>query len=439
MQSKFTNEQAEQAILGTIILNNAYLSKVAEFLEEKHFYFTAHQAIWTRISEVTKEMAANQVTLKNFFETNFSTKDAGGALYISKLLSEATSFIDIKDCALVLVQLWQKRELERILKETSQKLEGNFGDIKNDLDAQISDLSFALGKEPRHISKIAQEVLKKSANKTRELLNFGFSEMDKMLGGLELGSFVIVAGKSSSGKTTACLNFAKSVSKREHVLFFSVEVNEDQIASKIIVEDASVNSYRLRTGDLNQGESANIIPSMERIEKYKLIIDDSSGLTLSKITARLKRLMNKYPIKLIVIDYLQLMKPEGKDFSREQQIAKIAIGLKEIAKEFNIVVMALSQLSRASDSRDNKKPMLSDLRDSGSLEQAADVVAFIHRDEYYLEREREPEYSKHYHEWLALYEASKGKADLIIQKNRNGKIGEVKFRFESEFGRFTEI
>ena len=439
MQNKFTNQQAEMAILGSVIMNNMYLSRVADILEEKHFYFGEHQAIWNRIVEVAKDMNANQVTLKEFFANNKTISLIGGVAYISQLLGEANSVYDIKDFALILIELWQKRELERILKETSEKLEGNFGDIKNDLEAQISDLSFALGKEPRHISKIAQEVLKKSANKTRELLNFGFSEMDKMLGGLELGSFVIVAGKSSSGKTTACLNFAKSVSKREYVLFFSVEVNEDQIASKVIVEDASVNSYRLRTGDLNQSETSSLIPSMERLEKYKLMIDDSSGLTLSKISARVKRMLNKYPIKMIVIDYLQLMKPEGKDFSREQQISKIAIGLKEIAKEFNIVVVALSQLSRASDSRDNKKPMLSDLRDSGSLEQAADVVAFIHRDEYYLEREREPEYSKHYQEWLGLYEASKGKADLIVQKNRNGKIGEVKFRFESEFGRFTEI
>lgn len=321
---------------------------------------------------------------------------------------------------------------------TDIDLTENFEDIKSQVEGKVAELQFATSKEPQKIYTLAENLLKKNVEGKRELLNLGFDKTDNLIGGIELGSLVILAGKSSMGKTTLGLNFVKSVSKDAGVLFFSAEVSEDQIASKVLVEDGTINPYRLRRDQLTQPEASGIVDSMNRLRNYQLLVDDSTGLTLSKIRAKLKRVMNKMDIKLIVIDYLQLMKPEGKDFSREQQVAKIAIGLKEIAKEFNIVVMPLSQLSRASDSRENRRPMLSDLRDSGALEQAADIVMFVHRDEYYLEREKEPEHSKHYSEWLSILEASRGKADLIVSKNRNGKIGEVKFNFDSEFGRFTE-
>lgn len=430
MNDKLINQEVEACILGTIITNNIYLSAVQDFLEPKHFAYQDHQKIYEHI--LNNENVVNQITLKNLF-ANLPC----GVEYITTLLGQASVIISIKDYAKITIELWQKRELENIMAEID--LGSDFNSIKGEIEGRIAELQFATSKEPQKIHVLAENLLKKNEEGKRELLNLGFDQTDKLIGGLELGSFVIVAGKSSMGKTTLVLNFAKSVAKDHGVLFFSVEVNEDQIASKILVEDGTINPYRLRRNQLNELEQSGVPASMDRLNEYQLLVDDSAGLTLSKIRAKIKRTMNKQPLKMIVIDYLQLMKPEGRDFSREQQVSKIAIGLKDIAKEFNIVVMALSQLSRASDSRDNRRPMLSDLRDSGSLEQAADVVAFIHRDEYYLEREKVPEHSKYYSDWQELLAAARGKADLLVSKNRNGKIGEIKYNFESQFGRFTEV
>jgi len=437
MDTRFSNQEAEQVILGTIIMNNIFYYRIADLLEEKHFYFEEHKLIWKRFKDVIQERIANEVTLKDFFANKEELKPIGGINYINQLKLQATGIIDIKDYSITLIKLWQKRELKRVLEESMDNLEDDFNAIKDNLDDEIGNLSFALSKEPRKIGDIAKEIIE-AEHTQKELIDIGFSGSDKLIGGVALGNLFILAGRSSSGKTTMCLNIARNLAKNDGVIFFSIEVNDSSLVRKFITEQGSINPYRLKKGLMNQSELQAAQESIKVINQSKMIIDDDSSLTLTKIRSRIKRLSNKHLIKVICIDYLQLMTPEGKDFSREQQISKIVVGLKSIAREFNIVVIALSQLSRATDSRDNKRPILSDLRDSGAIEQAADVVAFVHRDEYYLEREREPEHSKYYEEWLRLYNASKGKADFIIAKNRDGQIGDVKFNFDGQFSRFTE-
>lgn len=430
IDDKLINQEAEACILGTIIINNNHLVSVQDFLEPKHFACPDHQKIYEHI--LKSDTASNKITLKNLF--------AGlpcGVGYLSDLLGQASNIVPIKDYAKLLIELWQKRELKDIMSNID--FSSDFNSIKDVLDGKVADLQFVMAKEPKKIDLLIEGILQKNEQGTRELLDLGFAKTDNLIGGMEMGSLVIVGGKSSMGKTTLVLNFAKTVAQSKSVLFFSVEVNEDQIASKILVEDASINPYRLRRNDLKDIEISGVSHSKERLKGANLFVDDTSGLTLGKMRAKIKRMLFKHDIKLVIIDYLQLMKSESKEFSREQEISKIAIGLKDIAKEFNIVVMALSQLSRGSDSRESKRPILSDLRDSGSVEQAADVVLFIHRDEYYLEREKYNKGHKHYEEWQELLEESRNKADLIISKNRNGKIGEVEYFFDSSFGRFTEI
>jgi replicative DNA helicase len=424
---EYTNQEAEEVLLGSIIMNNNFLLPL-DFLAKEHFAFTEHQAIFGEIiRRITNNDSVDSVTIQSFADKNT----------IKKLLASASGILDIKSYGIEIVGLWQKRELNQALEYAKNEFLGDFRAIKEYLDGIMADLSFALSKEPRNAFEIAKEVIENEYQK-KELINLGFENSDNLIGGIAVGSLFILAGRSSSGKTTMCLNIAKNLSKEAGVLFFSIEVNEKSLVRKLVTEEVSIDPYRLKKGFLNASEKQAGMRAVEIIKQSQLIVDDDSELTLSKIRNRIKRIMIKQPLKAICIDYLQLITPEGKDFSREQQVSKIVVGLKSIARDFNIVVFALSQLSRATDSRDNKRPILSDLRDSGAIEQAADIVAFVHRDEYYLEREREPEHSPHYKEWLGLYEASKGVANFIIAKNRDGQIGDVKFYFDGKFSRFIE-
>ena len=433
MTKEFFNQEAEQVILGSIIMNNNYLLAL-EFLKVEHFYFNEHQIIFGKILEaMTKSSSVDSTTLRSFFQN----KDELGLDMLNQIISIAKGGFDIKGYGFELIELWQKRQLEVYLNNALNSLGDDFNDIKQDLDQNISDLSFALSKQPRKVGDIAREIIETKEDK-KVLLSLGYDKTDKLTGGVALGSLFILAGRSSSGKTTMALNIARNLASEQGIIFFSIEVNDESLVRKIVTEQGSINPYRLKRGIMNQDEERAAQNSLEVISRSKMMIDDDSQLTLSKIRSKIKRISMKMPVKVICIDYLQLMTPEGKDFSREQQISKIVVGLKTIAKEFNILVIALSQLSRATDSRENKRPILSDLRDSGAIEQAADLVGFVHRDEYYLEREREPEHSKHYNEWLQLYNASKGKADFIIAKNRDGQIGDIKFDFDGQFSRFIE-
>jgi len=424
------NQEAEEIILGSIIMINQRLTNL-EFLDEKHFYFDDHKQIWREILRlIIEDKPADMTTLKNFF----SNGNVGGLDKLKTLGLLASGVISIKDYANFLVELWQKREFKLALEMAIGDLGSDFMVVKDKLDAKVAELSFELSKEPQTINQLVNSVIDNPAG---ELLYFGFSNLDELLAGVDRGDLIILGGRPSSGKTTFCLNLARNVSEKFGVLFFSIEVKGSSIARKFLTEIASVNPYRLKQGKLNQCETAAVVSYRNKTADYKLLIDDGSGMTLSKMRARIKRMQRKYDVGMVCIDYLQLITPETKEFSREQQISKISEGLKKIAKDFNIVVVALSQLSRAGDSRDNKRPILSDLRDSGAIEQNADIVMFVHRDEYFLEREKEPEHSKHYQEWKQLYEASKGKADVIVAKYRDGNVGDVRFDFNPLYSRFV--
>ena len=430
------NIEAEQTILGSIIINNFYFEKVSQVIKAEHFFDPANRAIFERMDNVIKQGVADQITLRQFFITDERVAAVGGVAYFSTLLSRASGVIDLTDYARLVLEMSQKRKLEEILSKSYSNLNLDFDKLKEDLEAGISEIGSETSKEPVHISKLVDSVID---DPRLELLFFDFENLDDLLAGVDLQSLIILGGLPSSGKTTFSLNLARNVAAKSGVLFFSIEVRGKSIARKFLTEQGTINPFRLKQGTMNQNEQFGINGARERTKNFSLLIDDEAGLTISKMRSKIKRMKRKYDVKMIVIDYLQLITPEQKEFSREQSISRISEALKRIAKDFNIVVVALSQLSRAVHGRENKRPILSDLRDSGAIEQNADIVMFVHRDEYFLEREREPEGSKHYQEWARLYEASKGKADVIVAKYRDGQVGDVKFYFDGLYSRFLPI
>jgi len=423
------SEEVEQIILGSLMINNDYLLGM-DFLEVKHFYFLNHQAIYERIISVIASGRADNLTLKSFFEERIE----GGDSYMRTLLSQASGVIDLRDYARLVIDFWQKRQLQEAFEKIN--FSDDFATIRDSLDDKLIDFGFEGSKQPQHISKLVDKVVDDPKG---ELLFFDFNNLDALTGGVELSDLIILGGLPSSGKTTFCLNLARNVAKENGVIFFSIEVKDSSLARKFLSEAASVNPFRIKQGTLNQSEQMDIDSSRRTMDSFKLMVDDEAGMTVSKMRSKIKRIKRKMDVKMICIDYLQLITPQKKEFSREQEVSKIVEGLKKIAKDFNLVVVALSQLSRAVHSRENKRPILSDLRDSGAVEANADIVMFVHRDEYFLERSRELEDSKNYEEWKMLYDASKNRAEVILAKQRNGQLGDCKFHFDGLFSRFTEF
>ena len=430
MEQENFNQEIEEALLGTILSNNMYLLKSPN-LEAKHFYFDDYQKIF---EEVIKRIGAGEVV--DFRIISTFVKNNGIDVKIIKNLSNATAGLaDMESYSNEVIRLWQIRELKKILNLIISDKTSDFNAIKTKLEGDISDISINMSNQPKKIDKVIDDVL---SNHQKELIFTGFDKLDTLTGGFELGNLVIIGGRPSSGKTTFCLNFAKNVSLNQGVLFFSMEVSDKSLARKFLNETTGASAYRLKIGATTEADKLSIENNRHTWKDYNLILDQENGINLLTIRSKIKRAMLKNDIKMICIDYLQLIASSGKEFSREQQISRIAEGLKKIAKDFNIVVVALSQLSRAGDSRENKRPILSDLRDSGAIEQNADIVMFTHREEYFLEREKVPEHSKHYEDWLKCYNNVKGKADIIVSKNREGECGDILFNFNGKQSKFWE-
>jgi len=430
MEQENFNQEIEEALLGTILSNNMYLLKSPN-LEAKHFYFTDYQKIF---EEVIKRIGNGEVV--DFRIISTFVKNNGIDTKIIKNLSNATSgLVDMESYSNEVIRLWQIRELKKILNLIISDKTSDFDAIKTKLEGDIADISINMSNQPKKIDKVIDDVL---SNHQKELIFTGFDKLDILTGGFELGNLVIIGGRPSSGKTTFCLNFAKNVSLSHGVLFFSMEVSDKSLARKFLNETTGASAYRLKIGATTEKDKLSIENNRHTWKDYNLILDQENGINLLTIRSKIKRAMLRNDIKMVCIDYLQLIASLGKEFSREQQISRIAEGLKKIAKDFNIVVVALSQLSRAGDSRENKRPILSDLRDSGAIEQNADIVMFTHREEYFLEREKVPEHSKHYEDWLKCYNNVKGKADIIVSKNREGECGDILFNFNGKLSKFWE-
>ncbi len=461
------NIEAEQAVLGTIILNNEYLNRVSEFLRVEHFYDPSHQKIFAQILHNVEKIniVANQITLKQFFESDPSIKANGGALYLTSLLRAASSIIDISNYGRVIHDLALKRELAMIGEDIVNRVYKSEEKASAEEQIELAESSlFDLAehgnskKDFRSISVSLKETLDKTLlAKQRDShvsgVSTGLSDFDKILSGMQQSDLIILAGRPSMGKTAmginilvnACKFLNKDISEQKDkkaVGFFSLEMSSDQLAARILSMECSINATKFRNGQLSEAEWEAVAMRSAEISKLPLFIDDTPALSISAIRTRARRMVRKNNLAFLVVDYLQLIRGTTTRSSenRVQEVSEITQGLKAIAKEFNIPVLALSQLSRAVEQREDKRPQLSDLRESGSIEQDADVVAFIYRDSYYLERKRPPENdAEKFHEWKNKMQDLSHKAEVIIAKQRNGPTGSINLYFDAEFTRFGNL
>jgi replicative DNA helicase len=468
LKIELSNLEAEQSLLGTIILNNEYLSRVLEFLLPEHFYEPAHQKIYTQIIHNVEKVSivANQITLKQFFENDENIKAIGGAKYLSTLLASASGIFDIADYGRIIYDLALKRKLVMIGEDVVNrvyKTENNLSAQEQieQAEANLFDLAEKGGNgksDFRNISFSIKETLDKTllARKRDSHISgvsTGFTDLDKMLSGLQQSDLFILAGRPSMGKTAIAINIAVNSCKYlnpdlddkknlKAVGFFSLEMSSDQLASRILSMECSINATKFRTGQLSENEWEVVATRSAEIAKMPFFIDDTPALSISAIRTRARRMLRKNNLGLLVIDYLQLIRGSSSRSAenRVQEVSEITQGLKAIAKELNIPVIALSQLSRAVEQREDKRPQLSDLRESGSIEQDADVVAFIYRDSYYKERTRPPENEvDKFQKWKSEMQQVAHKAEFIIAKQRNGPVGSVELFFDAEFTRFGNL
>lgn len=467
-KTELFNIEAEQSLLGTIILNNEYLSRVIEFLIPEHFYEPAHQKIFSQIIHSVEKVniVANQITLKQFFDSDENIKAIGGAQYLSTLLASASGIFDIADYGKIIYDLALKRKLVMVGEDIVNRIfKPNNNDSAQEqiekAEAELFNLAENGGSgksDFRNISFSIKETLDKTLiAKKRDShisgVSTGFVDLDKILSGLQQSDLFILAGRPSMGKTAIAINIAVNACKylnpdlddkknQKAVGFFSLEMSSDQLASRILSMECSINATKFRTGQLNENEWEVVATRSAEISKMPFFIDDTPALSISAIRTRARRMLRKHNLGLLVIDYLQLIRGTSARSAenRVQEVSEITQGLKAIAKEFNIPVIALSQLSRAVEQREDKRPQLSDLRESGSIEQDADVVAFIYRESYYKERMRPAENEiEKFQKWKNEMQQVAHKAEFIIAKQRNGPVGSVELFFDAEFTRFGNL
>jgi replicative DNA helicase len=468
------NILAEQMLLGTILIDNEMMTKVSDFLAPEHFFDPVHKKIYEVIGVfVEKGIIANPITLKNYFDKEEGLKDRGGAQYLIELASLSATIINIHDYGRAIYDLALRRQLihigEEITNDAFDKEQGlsaneqievaeqKLYNIANDYLANNTGF-VALNKPLSESIDKARQAFKNKGKVSG--IATDFVDLDELLGGFQDSDLIIVAGRPSMGKTALALNFALNCCKvllnnfenkkdKEHnekpksVGFFSLEMSSEQLASRLISTASGISTSKFRTGHVDEEEFGYIVKASKELQDLKLFIDDTPSLTISSLRTRARRLKRKHNLGILFVDYLQLLRAtnaNNKDQNRVQEISEITQGLKAIAKELNIPVVAGSQLSRAVEQREDKRPLLSDLRESGTIEQDSDIVMFIYREEYYLMR-RKPakEGTDLYEKWQHDMDSVKNITDIIISKHRNGPIGNVKLHFDSNLTKFANF
>ena len=452
-----SNIEAEQALLGSILVNNDIIDEISNIITEKDFYDPLHSKIYSLIVSLhNKGMIANPITLKNSFEKDENLTEIGGTEYLVKLTRFSSSAKQSIDYAKIIHEKFVRRELVQIseklsddsIDEASEKTGEN---IIQDTEKLLFDLA-ERGTFSQSFLKFNQALDQTIEMATNAMKNdqgivgvpTGLDDLDERLGGLHKSDLVIIAGRPSMGKTALATNIAYYAAKKildsgkkTSIAFFSLEMSSEQLSTRILSEQSRIKSNDIRRGKVSEEEFNRLIESSRNIHELPLYIDETPAITISTLSNRARRIKRLFGLELIVVDYIQLMTTGSKRFDgRVQEISEITQGLKALAKELGVPVLALSQLSRAVEQRDDKKPQLADLRESGSIEQDADVVMFVFREEYYLER-KEPKLGTIEHgEWQSKMNEILGTADIIIGKQRHGPTGNVKVEFEGIYTKF---
>ncbi len=459
--------EAEQQLLGAILTNNDVFDRVSSIINQTHFYEPVHARIYEIAeSRISKNALASPVTLKAFMEDDEGLKELGGPAYLARLAGAAISSFAARDYAQMIYDLAIRRALIRLGGDISAKAAKV--DVASEPAEQIVEAEqelYKLGEQGQadsgfqsFLKAVTDAVNVANAAYQREGglagLSTGLQDLDSKLGGLHRSDLLILAGRPSMGKTSLATNIAFNIAKayRKGALpdgsqgavdggvvgFFSLEMSAEQLAGRILSEASEISSHKIRQGDMNESEFRRFVDAAKALEACPLYIDDTAAIPIAQLAARARRLKRTHGLDLLIIDYLQLVR--GTSDNRVQEIGEISMGLKAIAKELEIPVLALSQLSRQVESRDDKRPQLSDLRESGSIEQDADVVMFVYRGEYYKEREKPDETNL---EGMAAWQDDMarlhGKAEVIIGKQRHGPIGTIDLSFEAQFTRFGNL
>jgi len=452
------NLEAEQTVLGSILLNNEIFDEISD-VKEEYFYNPINKKIFKIINDLlSKGLLANPITLKNYFSNENELTEIGGTEYLVKLTKFSTSKIQIKYYADLLHDLKIRRNLIEISRETlaetlNKNSEVNAEQIIESAEKKLFDIA-ERGRFNKSYIEFKDALLEtiamaSSAYKNEEGIvgvPTGLKDLDDRLGGLHKQDLLIIAGRPSMGKTALATNIAFNAAKKlldkekkSSIAFFSLEMSSEQLSTRILSEQSRIKSNDIRRGKINQDEFEKFIETSKNLENLPLFIDDTPAITISTLSNRARRIKRMHGLDLVVVDYIQLMKSGNyKNEGRVQEIGEITQGLKALAKELDVPVLALSQLSRAVEQRDDKKPQLADLRESGSIEQDADVVMFVYREEYYLEK-LEPKVGTAEHvEWQEKMSLVHNLAELIIGKQRHGPTGIIRLEFESAFTKFKD-
>ena len=456
------NIEAEQAVIGSILVSNDIFDEITPIIDAQKFFDPIHVKIFEVIENlINKGLLANPITLKNHFENNEGLKELGGQEYLIKITKFSTSSKQAIDYANIVQEMHVRRELIKISESVLHEVNNSNIDpsstgeeIIQNAEKSLFDLA-----ERGHFnqsfmkfeSALRQTIeMAKSAYKNDEGIvgvPTGLTDLDSRLGGMHKQDLVIIAGRPSMGKTALATNIAfhaaKNIEKKgtkSTVAFFSLEMSSEQLSTRILSEQSRIRSNDIRRGKVSEKEFEQFIETSKNIFELPLYIDETPAITIAAISNRSRRIKRLFGLELIVVDYIQLMKSSGrKEYNRVQEISEITQGLKALAKELNVPVLALSQLSRAVEQRDDKKPQLADLRESGSIEQDADVVMFVYRAAYYLERKEPTVGSIEHAEWQQKMDEISSLAELMISKQRHGPTGNVKVEFEAMYTKFKDL
>ena len=471
------NIEAEQALIGALLANNKAYEKISEFLRPEHFSDPIHIKVYDVISRlIQKGHVADVITLKNYFEQEGTLNEVGGIAYLVKLAETASPLTNVEYYAQFVYDKYLRRELiatgydiaseamnenfEETTAEQIEKAERRLFNIAEHGDGQRGLQDFGV------VSTAALQMIEKVYQKEGKLsgLPTGLHDLDYRMGGLNNSDLIILAGRPAMGKTALAINIAYNVAdymqraaeenkidpKEKGVAVFSLEMSAEQIASRVLSNITDTPGHKLRTGDLELGEFTRIAQAVSSKQQLPIYIDDTPGITVGTIRTRARRLKRSNGLGLIIIDYIQLISGSGSrksEGNRVQEMSEISRGLKMLAKELNVPVIALSQLNRGVEARDDKRPQMSDLRESGSIEQDADIVMFVFRENYYIHNaepkrnaeETDEHFTKRYEDWQTRDRETANLGEVILGKHRHGSTGTVKLFWNGEFARFGDL
>jgi replicative DNA helicase len=464
------NIEAEQALLGAILVNNEAYYRVSDFLQPAHFFHPLHQQIYGLASELIRAgKVASPITLKTFLPPDINVGGLNASQYLARLAAEATSVINANDYGHTISALSTRRDLIAIGEEmvnVAFDAPVDFAPREQIEEAErrlyeIAETS-KFGKgffQFKEALTTAVDMAARAYQRDGKLsgLATGLKDLDAKMGGLQSSDLVIIAGRPGMGKTALATNIAYNIARAHRgetradghiatidggiVGFFSLEMSAEQLATRIIAERTGIPSSTIRRGGITEADFETIKDVSIELQHLPFYVDETGGLTVGQLAARARRLKRQRGLDVLFVDYIQLLQGSSRraQENRVQEVTEITTNLKALAKELNVPIVALSQLSRQVESRDDKRPQLSDLRESGSIEQDADVVMFVFREEYYVKNKKPKEGTEEFFKWQAEMEALAGRAEIIIGKQRHGPTGTVEVQFDADVTRFGNL